>query len=690
MDWRIQKIQADGSAAGAPVPFAQLGIESATFQENNLAADVWSLTVGGRELDAAELWPYGQLLAVLDPHGVRRFLGRVEPWSRSGSPDSQNHLGRLVGPWWYLANKIYEQTFRYTVGNYAEAAAGTADPIFTAYTSPRVILNILRGGPETGVHGWRAATTGEQIADAVNWCISQGAPIALGVVDPDMQPFSDQKKGINCADVIRAMFQKEPDFVMDWDYSTLPFPTVHFRKQKSLIPATIDLRAATIREQVSIKDRPDWQRSYVRIIYDQTNTQDGKSYLKIISEIYPNLPADPELRFRGVDLFCDLTGYSASLTTQTAVLASQAADFNSIETWKKWCPAIDKAKHDEIKAVDLIVDSGPGVTIVTNGEYDANGDPEAYDPTCIYELIGGSWCDWIPNVKAQQVRVEATAMITKDKGDSGDQVERVNLSHDMTLVSIDTGGQFQDFIQSQNQVTQFAEQMPAGLAQAMWESWQNLCIEGSFTNVEEIAGRTISRSNCLNFLTAHPGVGGQPDWRNVQALVQSVSGDIARGVTKVEFGAPLRITGYDLIDAIRATRHRITTIDLSYFFGGPLGGGGGSQVKLAKRTYLQNTQAGTPHIQKNTVSANPAPKGGVDAYVRTDGDTGGMSWSPPNGPIQSPVVLDPAGSKGSDGNWHPIQLREVKVASRAADNSCKQRTMIIFGSLIYKAPDDPE
>ena len=44
---------------------AALGIESATYDLNNLAADTLTFTVGGAALDAATLWPYGTLLAVL-------------------------------------------------------------------------------------------------------------------------------------------------------------------------------------------------------------------------------------------------------------------------------------------------------------------------------------------------------------------------------------------------------------------------------------------------------------------------------------------------------------------------------------------------------------------------------------------------------------------------------------------------
>jgi hypothetical protein len=69
------------------------------------------------------------------------------------------------------------------------------------------------------------ATTGQQIADAVNWAIVQGAPIQLGTVDHrDVALQRGFQKGITCADVIKSMFRKEPDFVMDWDSPTMPFP----------------------------------------------------------------------------------------------------------------------------------------------------------------------------------------------------------------------------------------------------------------------------------------------------------------------------------------------------------------------------------------------------------------------------------------------------------------------------------
>ena len=276
--WKVQLINADGSLNGAPATLASLGIESATFDLNNLAADTLTFTVGGLAFDAAQLWKYGQLVAVLKPDGTRFFFGRVEPWTREGTPDSQNHLGRLVNPWWYLVQKIYSQRYVSAIGDAKGNITG-----YNTYSTPRVVLNILYNG-QVAPAGFYSATTGQQIADAVNWAISQGAPIKLGVTDPATLPFSDFQKGIFCSEVIKLMFRKEPDFVMDWDYTTTPFPTVHFRKMASLTPLLIDLTTVTVREQVRIKERPDWQRSYVRITYDQTNSYSGGQFLAIYQD----------------------------------------------------------------------------------------------------------------------------------------------------------------------------------------------------------------------------------------------------------------------------------------------------------------------------------------------------------------------------------------------------------------------
>lgn len=703
--WSVQPLKPDGTADGAAKTLAQLGIESATFDLNNLAADVLTFTVGGRAFDAAALWPYGTLLALLKPDGSRFFVGRVEPWTREGRPDAQNHLGRLVNPWWYLEHKIYEQTYQQTQFTSVPAVGSPLPPTVTnTYTTPRVVLNILFDGTPGG-RGFYNATTGQQIADAVNWAIAAGAPIKLGTVDPATLPFSNFQKGIFCADVIKLMFRLEPDFVVDWDYSTLPFPTLHFRKMASLTPLLVDLTAANIVEQVSIKERPDWQRSYVKINYDQTNSTPVGQYLATYADWYSAngqgimqngsitgaaLPADAESLFRGVDLFCDLTGFAATGGSQTASFASQAFDLNDLATWKRWKPALAAANIASVVILGAATAppadaNRPAPAITTNSELDANGNAVAYDPACAYEVTDGEWADWIPNVKGQRVRATAWAQIVHKNG----TIRYEQIDKDMTCVSQDTQGISKSFSAGITTLTQSAEAVPNGLAKAMWTSWQNLAIEGSFTNVEAVVGATaasqISRSNSLNFRTANPG-GLRPDWSQVQALVQAISGDILQGITRVQFGAPLHVTGHELIDAVRATRYRVTTIDLAYLFGGALGGGV-LAVQFGRKTHARAIQHGAVHKEVDVVSQAVQPVAGTDPIIKSDGTTGIQTWQPATHNVPTATV-DPAACKGSDGNWHPVTLREQKICVNIG-GVLKQRTLIAWTSETYQAPDDP-
>ena len=691
-DWSFQVLKADGNGDGDAKTLAVLGIDDAQYELNNIAADTLTLTAGGRAIDAATLWPYGTLLALLKPDGTRFFVGRVEPWTREGNGDAQNHFGRLVNPWWYLTQKIYEQRYRFFNG-----LDGTGAAQFANMSTPRVVLNILSNGDVGGL-GFYPATTGQQIADAVNWAISLGAPIKLGVVDPSTLPFSDSQKGIFCADVIKLMFRKEPDFIVDWDYSTLPFPTIHFRKVASLTPLNIDMRVTSILDAVSIKERPDWQRSYVKITYDQQDTTSGGAYLYTQSDWYSAagvggsvrgvdfgapLPVDTESRFRGVDLFCDLQGFSTNSTNASTNFASVSFDINSLETWANWKPSLFA---DTVAACVILNGAGYAAPYIsTLDEPDANGQVIPYDPTCVYEIVDGQYAAWQTGVKCQRVRVAAWFQVTNKNGHAHAELA----THDMTAVSYNTNGQSKTFDNPQTQTTQYAEAVPVGLAQAMWQSWRNLSIEGKINNVESVIGfnQTITRSQCLNFLTASPGVNGQPDWRNVNALVQSISGNIATGTTSVQFGAPLKITGHELIDAVRCTRYRVTTLNLAYLFGGFIGGGT-TQIQQGRKTHARQSDHGGIHKTMDVTSAAISPRPGIDPKITNDGSTGVTSWYPPNGNIAPTIVMDPAGAMGSDGKFHPVALREVKVPF-PYKGKCYQRSVIEFCSLVFQGAGDP-
>jgi hypothetical protein len=397
-------------------------------------------------------------------------------------------------------------------------------------------------------------------------------------------------------------------------------------------------------------------------------------------------------------LFCDLTGSATNSTSQSASFASVPFDITSLATWQAWKPSLLAGTVASV----VILGNGtippadanrPAPGIATVNELDAQGNPVAYNAACVNEVVDGQWADWIPKVAGQRVRATAWARITHKNG----TVRYEQLTKEMTAVSQNTDGINTPFSGGGTSITQYSEPIPQGLSKAMWTSWQNLAIEGSVSNVEAVIGaaQNITRSSSLNFKTAAPGVNGAPDWRAVNALVQQISGDIAKGISKVQFGAPLKITGHDLIDALRATRYRTTTIDINYLFGGALAGGN-SNVQFGRKMHARHTQHGGTHKEVDVVSQAVLPVVGTDPVVKTDGTTGIATWTPPNFPpaglpagVTAPVTIDPAKAAGSDGNWHTVRLQEEKVCVTNPDGTASQRTRIFLCSEPFQAPDDP-
>jgi hypothetical protein len=619
--WQVQLLNPNGSNQGAPATLASLGIESAKFNRKNVASHTLAFTVGGKVIDAATLWPYGQLLALLKPDGTRFFFGRVEPWDRQAD-SVQNHLGIIVNPWWYLENLMYQQRYNLPIFDSADNITG-----YNLYKTPRVILYKLFNLQVPGA--WIDATTGMQIADALNWAITQGAPIQIGKMDPATTPMSFFQKGIQCSQVIQHAYRLEPDFIVVWDYTTLPFPTIHCLKQASLTPLLVDLTVPGMREKINLKERPDWPKSYVAIHYDLKEQFGAQTYIGLANDVFPNPPVPPpgmtpeEFNFHGVDLFCDLSGPKIGVQSQQANFASQPFDITSLATWQKWKPDLDPANDPTLDSVFIIlpndsttfIAASPDIKVLnspfavvindyaapvlqTLDEFDNNGNPIALDATCIYEITDGAWADWIPNSNAQRVRVTAFAvkihkLPPNAEAGTNPKWEIVPLSHDFTAVNLNTAGISQDFTQQTSGVQSTSENPPPGLAEQIFNSLKALAVEGSFQNTEAVIGSTqpLSEINCLNFKTPN-----QPQWATVNAVIQEISGDIANGITNVKFGAPLHLAGRELIDATLAARYRTDNQNLAYVFGGSLNLGAGT-TRMSRKHHARHSQQGEANKQ---------------------------------------------------------------------------------------------
>jgi hypothetical protein len=643
-------------SGGVEKSLAGWGLDDLQFSDNDLAPSTVEFTVAGRAVDATDLFAYGSRVTIFQNRnfdganysgGSCWFDGRVEPWERNGTNGSEDCIGRLVNAWWYFERLQYKMQF---IRTYAAGATVT-------YTTNRVVLGVSINATGTG---WVVLNTGQQIAAAVNWAISQGAPVQLGAMAPWAPVISDFQKCIKVSQVIQKMWQIESDFVALWDYSTvgnnpaaLGTPTIHFKKCSAancnpavsasgltLTPLTINLDAGNWLSKFKIKPRPDWIKSYVFINYDQINTFGNESFLSIGSDQWPAvLPADTESKFNGVDLYYDLAGYKQTPQNQSGHITSAPFDITNLATWQKWksellAPTVASSVIVGAATTPAATTLHPAPTLVTK-EVDASGNPVAYNNYNLYELLDGNWADWMadplamasanmPTISAQKVKATAWVFITFSNGTKTYK----QITKEFTAISYNTA--FADLTINTQTVTttQYSEVQPVGLAKIMYNAWRSLAVEGIFSTLETEIGATnpqVTRANCLNFTSAGvaPFAGGGTimDWSAVNAPVRRVSGSAVKGTCTVEFGAPLHLTANALVDLVRASRVRVTSVNLAYLFGGQLNDGV-STIKHVRKTHAHAAEHGADEPACHVVAGPDAIDPTRTQVIKSDSSTG--------------------------------------------------------------------
>jgi hypothetical protein len=179
------------------------------------AQDTVTMTADGESFDATDAYAFGSTVTI-HRDGVQWFQGRVVRIPRAGDPAAESLTYELAGPWWYLDNLVFQQQWRVTNGV-------TTDLIPTFKS--RVIL-----GQKLTPTGYEKMDIGEQIREALNWAISNGAPFQIGTIVPNMiVPYSEVMDR-TCAEIVKTMLRWAPDAVTYFDYSTVP-PTLHIKRR---------------------------------------------------------------------------------------------------------------------------------------------------------------------------------------------------------------------------------------------------------------------------------------------------------------------------------------------------------------------------------------------------------------------------------------------------------------------------
>jgi len=511
---------------GTEKTFADWGLANLKRTLRSQKEDDVTFEQSGAPYDGTPLFFYGDTVTIRRA-GVNWFVGRVLKTPRTGRGQDENLSYSLAGPWWYLDDLVYQQ-------NWVVYGGGMK-------FKSRVIL----GQDEDG----NSITSGQAIGDILDFAISAGRPFLKGMIDPSANIPQDECKDITCGDALRKILRWHPDCVAWFDYTTVPYPTLHIRKTADLSSASFDLSAGDVVSSLEINPRDDLRRPCVLIRYEQSGSTDGNPWVNIVDDVYP--PGSTGQEIGALHVTIPLHGADVNTLYQKIrvrpLKASVVNDPNndsdgSIHSyWESVMGIADNSKVSNVTFEEIPGEAGGTYfkRVLTQPDAtDVNGFPITIDTTLSNELMEGSITDWMQTdlaVKAQHQTISVCISYTYN----GQRFTSQPFSYSLTATDAGT--------QTYSKTTvRGGEPIPTGLAQSYYESLQTLQFEGVVTLTEGEASGVVKMGQVVNFTN------GISAWSTMNALVQQVSEEIDLGTTVVHFGPAKHLDPQQLVAMERA------------------------------------------------------------------------------------------------------------------------------------------
>ena len=433
-------------------------------------------------------------------------------------------------------------------------------------------------------------------------------------ITPAVDIASSEVKDQMCSEVIRNQLGVCPDCVTWFDYTQSP-PELKI-KQRGVNPAVkvvlygggvipiaykvVDEDSNQVISTLSnfktsnVHPRPDLIAPVVTIRYEYVNTIQGKSYLQTVMDWWPN--TSQLYQPNGLVTTLSMTGESKNGQTNDITVSALPAVTDTVWT-------IGESTGDQLftfwqSQCDLFND--PNVLIL--GITMASRQPNityGSDPGYVNYVASGQIASWMSVTSSKQ---NLTATVTYSIN-GGSQLLK-NVSANVETTTLPTG--VQSFYDSSGDT--YAEPIPVGLAQAIWQSCQQLQYDGSVSFEEEECSYSVQVGNVLNI--ADPK---QPAWSYMDAMIVSVSEDLDKGETNIEFGVTAHRGAADLVQILRALRTRVVIQNYEYPVGAPVAGGQNELGDIlavrdaqARSGYMANTGFYDPTVN----GANPYSTGG--------------------------------------------------------------------------------
>lgn len=247
-----------GPGGGAAVLLSEPQVQSLNITFRIMATSVAELQIH-RDFDSDGAWWEAESIVTIfrapAPGGtaVPFFTGRVQETPISADGGGEFRTLQLADAWQDLEEIIYQEAW----------AVGSGSVLI-----PKAVLGLDPAGEKI--------STGQQVAAAVAYAISESAALATGTIDAGVTVWPSEISNTSCADVILGEMRWNPNHIAWIDHSTVP-PTFHMRARAALTAEAIDVA----QEEVEAFDHARQVRSVprgVRILYEDAAVIDDTVY----------------------------------------------------------------------------------------------------------------------------------------------------------------------------------------------------------------------------------------------------------------------------------------------------------------------------------------------------------------------------------------------------------------------------
>jgi hypothetical protein len=542
------------------------GIESISRSLVSQGVDHLLLTMPVDGIDDTPLFNLGDRVILHRENAqgvkVRYFTGTVQEQPGDAAEGAERLSYTIKGPWFDLEQCKFQQSMAY-YGAGDQYVKGYSSHYFLGQTihwpTPEELI-INPNMMPTQVY----AGTRDIIFEVIDWAQSCGAYLNADLTGiPNFAIPIREDRDLTCAEVIQRVLRWIPDIVAWFDYSTT-IPTLKFSKRTSLTAFNLAFDDKIIRTIGKISPRYDLVPSAVIISYELTVTNNNVPCMQLIKDIAPLHASENQLYT--LTMTVDLKGYTRNMVY--GVIESANFDITSLTWWKTKHRQLASDRYDQSTGIQL------DITTATR-----TLSPSLYP----FEVVGGSWAQWMPCRFAQDTVKIKAKLQTKGEDGSLSAIRYEDLVADIMVTNSHLpNGNPGKVTYSTLESYDSGETVPSGLAQTIYDSLKDLQYSGSIELQEDEVGDWLTSKSILDRYSIGCALNitgsKRTEWATMNAVIQQVTENLMNGTTSITIGPAEHLTINDIIDLMRLNRTRYTFVNPLTQATGKLDGSGTTRM----------------------------------------------------------------------------------------------------------------